>query len=267
MTIKIIKTKLSYLDQEINALAFLPSPTASVKKALGVFTHGYTSHKGSILSWATRLAEEGIGTLIFDQPGHFLGTYSEVEDFEQFKELVPELFYQGLLKLKELFLEELPLSAHILDEDDFKVILGGHSLGALTSLLALDTPELKEMNTISICVGLGMPPVGITHIFESPFYKSTLNIRSQLVSKAIGPEFILPWIKKEKENLQILNKRIHFITGADDIIVGRGGTQIMADKLALHNDISFDEPPKLPHHLPEMAAPHIKKFLRDALII
>ncbi|OUR96582.1 hypothetical protein A9Q84_09545 [Halobacteriovorax marinus] len=267
MSIKIVKTKLSYLDQEVNALVFLPSPNGSIKKACGVFTHGYTSHKASILPWATRLAEEGIPTLIFDQPGHFLGTFSEVENFEEFKEVVPTLFHQGLEKLTELFSSEIPLSSHIFDEDDFKVILGGHSLGALMSLLALETPEFAHRDSITICVGLGMPPSGVTHIFDTPLYKSTLTIRSQLVSKAISPDVIFPWIRERKENLHINGKRIHFITGADDVIVGKEGTQLMVDYLTTGNQVTYERPLKMPHHMPEMAAPHIKKFLRSENLI
>ncbi|PIK16726.1 alpha/beta fold hydrolase [Halobacteriovorax sp. JY17] len=259
MTIKITKSKITYLDQELNAMIFLPDENTRPAKALAIFTHGYTSHKSSILSWATRLAEEGIPAMIFDQPGHYLGTFSEVESFEQYKKHAPELFKQAYEKLKDISTNK--------DYKNLRVILGGHSLGALLSLLALESDDFIGLDTMSLCVGLGMPPKGVTHIFDTPFYKSTLNVRRQLVSPAISPDVIFPWIKERKEQLELEGKRVHFITGADDAVVGKDGTQIMVDYLSERNQVSYDRPTKLPHHMPEMAAPHIKKFLKDEGII
>lgn len=267
MTIKIVKTKIPYIDQELNTLLFIPAVDSNPVKAFAVFTHGYTSHKSSILSWGTRLAEEGIATAIFDQPGHYLGTYSEVESFETYKAEAPKLFFTALKELETSFNEVFPLSSGVVEEEGFKLILGGHSLGALLSLIALETSEYKETEIMSLCVGLGMPPSGVTHIFDTPFYKSTLNVRRQLVSPAISPDIIFPWIKERKSQLNINKKRIHFITGADDVVVGKDGTQLMVDYLQADNEVSYEKPTKLAHHMPELAAPHIKKFLRDEGII
>ena len=184
MTITIKKSQITYLDQKLNALIFLPDANAKLVKASAVFTHGYTSHKSSILTWATRLAEEGIATIIFDQPGHYLGTFSEVNDFEEYKEHAPKLFRQAFEQLRA------NLSYDVTKDSGFNLILGGHSLGALLSLLALESNELSEFCPMSLCVGLGMPPKGVTHIFDTPFYKSTLNVRRQLVSPAISPDII-----------------------------------------------------------------------------
>ncbi|WP_417335627.1 alpha/beta hydrolase [Halobacteriovorax marinus] len=263
MSIKIIKTKISYLDQNLNALIFLPEANSSNTKAIGAFTHGYTSHKASILSWSTRLAEEGIANILFDQPGHYLGTFSEVNTLEEYQQHAPHLFNIARNELIKSY--ELEFDTEL--EENVKTILGGHSLGALLSLCALETGDFDDIETLSLCVGLGLPPKGVTHIFDTPFYKSTLNIRRQLVSAAISPDVIFPWIKEKKENLQISSRRIHFITGADDVVVGKDGTQLMVDSLNSNNEVSYDRPTKLPHHTPELAAPHIKKFLKDEGII
>ena len=73
------------VEDKSNALLFLPDPSRPIKEGLAVFCHGYTAHKGDLLTWASRLSEEGLTTLIFDIPGHYLGSYNEVESFEEFK--------------------------------------------------------------------------------------------------------------------------------------------------------------------------------------
>lgn len=267
MSIKIIKTKISYLEQMVNALVFIPSPTKKAANTLGIFTHGYTSHKASILSWNTRLAEEGMPSILFDLPGHYLGSYNEVSNFDEFTVEVPKLFQKGREHLLEIISEESDELFQYYSSSAPNIVLGGHSLGALMSLIALEDTYFSEFNTISLCVGLGMPPEGVTHIFDTPFYKSTLNVRRQLVSSAISPEVIFPWIKERKENLALSGKRIHFITGNDDVVVGKEGSEIMRDNLKINNEVSLDRPNKIPHHMPELAAPHIKKFLKDQSLI
>ena len=267
MAIKIIKTKLSYLDQMINALVFIPSSTKDPSNTLGVFTHGYTSHKASILSWNTRLAEEGMPTILFDLPGHYLGSYNEVSSFDEFTKEVPKLFQSGREHLLEIIAEESTELSDYYESSNPNLVLGGHSLGALMSLIALEDSYFDEFKTLSLCVGLGMPPAGVTHIFDTPLYKSTLNTRRQLVSSAISPEVIFPWIKERKENLNLSGKRIHFITGADDAVVGKEGSEIMRDSLETRNEVTLARPSKIPHHMPELAAPHIKKFLKDESLI
>jgi alpha-beta hydrolase superfamily lysophospholipase len=267
MSIKIIKTKISYLEQMINALVFIPSEAKKAANTLGIFTHGYTSHKASILSWSTRLAEEGMPSILFDLPGHYLGSYNEVSNFDEFKNEVPKLFQVGRTHLLEIIEEESSKLSEYYSTSTPNLVLGGHSLGALMSLIALEDPYFDEFNTLSLCVGLGMPPEGVTHIFDTPFYKSTLNVRRQLVSSAISPEVIFPWIKQRKENLNLSEKRIHFITGSDDVVVGKDGSEIMKESLSPENEVTLDRPNKIPHHMPELAAPHIKKFLKDQSFI
>jgi hypothetical protein len=262
MSLKLKKTKLSYMDQEVHALVFLPDASKTIKPSFGVFTHGYTSHKASILNWPSRLVEEGMSCIIFDLPGHYLGGFSEVESFDDFKTEAPKLFVKALEVLKQEFLLEFPLNGHFLDDDEYKVAIGGHSLGALLSLLALS--DINEPNINAICVGFGMPPKGVTHIFDTPFYKSTLNIRGQLVSPGLGPKKVFPWIKEAKEKLSVQNKEIHFITGADDLVVGEDGSERLVKLLSEQNNhVSLEKPSRLPHHQPELAASYVKRYLKD----
>lgn len=252
--LSIHKFHLDFEGHDLNALAFMPKPETGPIKSLAVFSHGYSSHKGSILNWPIRLAEEGIPTVIFDLPGHYLGSFSEVPSFEVFKKHCRFLFEQAHSKFADL--------AGIKPK---KAILGGHSLGALLSLQAAQSEYFNQFDTTIICVGLGKLEVNAKHLFQSNFYKSTLNVRAQLVAKELRPDVMFPWINTAKNNIDLQNKRIHLITGADDIVVGAGGAQRMAEALAkLGNEVSLDLPVKLPHHLPEQAAGYIKKFLKKS---
>ncbi|MBK23096.1 MAG: hypothetical protein CME70_03740 [Halobacteriovorax sp.] len=251
--IKIHKFYLDYEGEKTNALAFIPSAKKPSAKALAVFSHGYSSHKGSILNWPTRLAEEGMPSVIFDLPGHYLGNFSEVKDFEKFKSASPELFIKAHEELKVLS-----------GQSPESVVLGGHSMGAMLAMMSSNLGYFDNLKTTLLCVGLGRLPVGAKHLFNSPFYKSTLNLRAQLVCDELHPEKVFPWINEVKTNIVLSNKRIHFITGADDVVVGEGGSERMADELTKQgNTVTLDKPVKLPHHLPEQAAGFIKKFLKS----
>jgi len=254
MKIKIIPTTLPYAAQSLGALFFIPEQS---RAQIAVFTHGYTSHKGSLLTWASRLAEEGFPCAIFDLPGHYLGTFSEVASIKEFETLAPHLYSLCAERLKSF----LPVNFHI-----EKYILGGHSLGALMSLLALGEDYWDDRETLNVCVGFGFPPVGITHIFQTPFYKSTLEIRGQLVSKGLSPELALAWINGAKEGLEVTGRRIHLISGEDDIVVGKDGSERLEQFLFKKgNQTTLEKPKKLSHHLPENAASYIKQFLKREL--
>jgi predicted esterase len=254
MEITVNKTTLEYNAQTLNALMFLPSEP---KPLIAAFTHGYTSHKGSILNWSVRLAEEGVASIIFDLPGHYLGTFSEVDSVQGFEENAPALFVSAV---KEL---QAKLGGGAPD----KIILGGHSLGALISMLSLDNEYWVDKDTVNICVGFGFPPSGVTHVFQTPFYKSTLNLRAQLVSPGLNPDETLPWINEAKRHLSLTDRRVHLITGKDDIIVGEDGSEQLRDHLlSLGNQVSLDRPNKLSHHLPENAASIIKQFVKKELL-
>jgi hypothetical protein len=266
---KIQKLTLDYLDQKTNALIFLPEISGEfasinpVVATFAIFTHGYTSDKSSILNWAIRLSESGVSCLLFDLPGHYQGNYSEVEDFDHFKNHAHELFVSAFIKLKASFLEEFPLYEHMLEENVMKLVLGGHSLGAMLSLKALMLPEFANIEKCAIAVGLGLAPKNIVHIFDTPFYKSTLRVREQLVSPALNSENVFPWIKDEKKLIAVEGQIIHLITGVDDLVVGEDGMERFAEVLDEKNNTVFIEKPnRLPHHEPQLAAPHVKKILK-----
>jgi predicted esterase len=150
--------------------------------------------------------------------------------------------------------------------DDFELVLGGHSLGAMLALKALEINELSQINKRAVLVGLGMAPKKVVHLFDTPFYKATLIIRNELVSKELHSDNVFPW--KEKEDLKITNHKIHFITGVDDLVVGEDGTERFMDHLLqLGNFVTMEKPTKLPHHEPNLAAPHIKKYFKDQKLL
>lgn len=269
LPMKIIKILLNYPDnnQQTNALVFLPEVSGDsehgVKSTFAILTHGYTADKSSILNWPIRLAEAGVSSILFDLPGHYLGNYSEVSDFDYFKEHAHELFAEAFNRLRESFLEEFPLYDYLLESDQLKLILGGHSLGAMLSLKAIKLPVFETYQKRVIAVGLGMAPKNVVHLFDTPFYKSTLNVREQLVSPALKPDNVFPWIKTEKENISISNCDIHLITGADDLVVGEDGMERFAEVLKeLKNNVTSERPTKLPHQEPQLAAAHVKKYLK-----
>jgi hypothetical protein len=260
MSVKILRTTLHVSSFEVQAFAFIPD-VESLKEQWACFTHGYTSQKSDCLPWATRTAEGGIPTIIFDQPGHYLGSFNDVESFEDFKNNVHLLFKEAYLRLGQLIEAEHGFANYPACQG---LILGGHSLGALTAIKALDIPELASVKKVAICIGMGLNVKAETHIFDTTFYQKTLSIRRQLVSPAIDSSVVFPWIREEKINLKTTNHRIHLITGEDDAVVGPGGLKLMTDKLIeLGNDVSFYEPKRLPHHEPGQASPHIFAFLKD----
>ena len=251
---KVIKDYLSYADQKTNALLFLPSNEVEIKSTVGIFTHGYTADKGSIINWPIRLAEMGMPCVLFDLPGHYLGNFSEVLDFDYFKNHVHELFYSAFLLLKNFKTEE--------------IVLGGHSLGAMLAIKALDLPGFVDYKKRAIGVGIGVAPKGVVHLFDTPFYKTTLNLREQFVSPALCSTNVFPWIQTEKENCAITGQIIHLITGLDDLVVASDGSERFKELLELRgNIVTMERPTKLPHHEPQLAASHVKKYLKKVELI
>ena len=247
MTTHIVKRHLPFLDTSTSALFFIPKERTV--HSLAVFTHGYTSHKASILSWAIRLSEHGIPTALFDLPGHLLGHAPEITHFEDFSTQAHTLFVEAHKVLQE-----------IVGSREKLLILGGHSLGALLSLKSLSL--FGNHKTINICVGLGMQDSREKHIYESIFFKKTMDFRSGFVSQALSPNRMFPWIKKEKENLQIEDRHIYLLCGDDDIVVGEDGPERLQTFLQEQNNcVILDRPKRFPHNNPDRAASFIKSFL------
>lgn len=242
---------------------FIPDVTEDVKPVFVVLTHGYTADKSSIINWPIRLAEVGVNCALFDIPGHYQGNYSEVSDFGHFKAHAHELFYEAFKGLVATFRDEFPLNDHFTEAGTMKLVLGGHSLGAMLSLKAIEMNEFKDYEKRAIGVGLGMAPKDVVHLFDTPFYKSTLKVREQLVSPELKPDNVFPWIKEEKEKIQISNQDIHLISGDDDLVVGSDGMErFMESLVGKNNRVTIERPTKLPHHEPQFAASHVKKYLK-----
>jgi len=239
----ILKTE----NQNVNALFFIPKEVRSNKCC--IFTHGYTSHKGSILTWPQKMMDLNVPTIIFDLPGHFLGSFNECTSFEVFKKETPSLFDHAYRKINELFPESsLPIT-------------GGHSLGALLSLIHSST---KTTFNHQICVGLGSLDSDKPHLFQTPFFRETMILRSELVSPELHPDIVIPWIAEMKRTTSVEKKSIHLLAGKDDIVIGgEEGVEKIATHLEKRNSVHRHLPSKLPHHLPENAGIFIKKIVKD----
>jgi pimeloyl-ACP methyl ester carboxylesterase len=260
---KILKNYLPYVDQKTNVMYFLPDLDGNILPTFAILTHGYTADKSSIINWAIRLSEAGVSCALFDLPGHYQGNYSEVKDFGYFKVHAHELFLEAYNGLIDAFKEEFPLNEHFTQPSQMKLALCGHSLGALLALKALSHPHFELIEKLAIGVGLGMAPKNVVHLFDTPFYKSTLKVREQLVSPELNPDNVFPWIKEEKNTLQISNQDIHLITGVDDLVVGEDGMERFQENLVQKNNrVTIDRPTKLPHHEPALAASYVKKHLK-----
>lgn len=263
MSVKLIKKTLENSYFCVNSMVFLPSKNSSEpmqKDSWALFTHGYTASKRDCLPWAQRLAEAGIPSVIFDLPGHYLGSFNECESFDDFVNHAHEIFTEAFEYLKA------SLSAEGYDSKCSRVILGGHSLGALLAVKALELEAFQNIERIGIGVGLGIGQHKTAHLFETSFYEKTLNIRRQLVSPAIDSDRIFSWIKQQKLDANVKGQRIHLITGQDDVVVGAGGMEAQEFSLKeLGNIVTTHNPRKLPHHEPIMAATHIHSFLKKEL--
>jgi pimeloyl-ACP methyl ester carboxylesterase len=262
MSSKVICTELSLPWFQVNALAFIPSADKNpIKGEWALFSHGYTSHKGDCLNWATRLVEAGVPCLIFDQPGHYLGSFNEVSNFSDFKDHAHELFAEAHTRLASLLEQHLGFGQFPANST---VILGGHSLGAFMSIKALELPLFDKIKRLSVAVGIGLGQRQATHLFETAFYEKTLSIRRQLVSPHLDSKDVFAWLKDSKENIVISGERIHMITGEDDVVVGNLGMDVFKEILEKQgNVVTYDKPKRLAHHEPGSATAHIYSFLKN----
>lgn len=257
MSVQLVKQTLVTPYFKFNAIAFIPSieqDAPQIKSQWALCTHGYTSCKMDNIPWAQRLVNAGVPTVIFDLPGHYLGSFEEVKSMEDFKEHAPECFITAYEFLANCMTDIGKCT---------DVIFLGHSLGALLCIKALTLKYFENIQRLVIGVGFGIGQHKTAHLFETSFYEKTLNIRKQLVSPAITAEVMFPWIRDEKLDLGVSHQTIHLITGEDDVVVGAGGMEALAFELKqLENEVTTYEPKKLPHHEPGLAASHIFHFLK-----
>ena len=258
---KLIKIFLPWMNVQVQAFIYLPeTPRLDL---FAIFTHGYTSDKSSVMPWAYKLMEINIASICFDLPGHYNGSFNEVDRFEDFKLKAHELFRNAEKVLMET------LKATFGKEIDFnraRLILGGHSLGALLALKALSNrSDFHPYQVVyALGVGLGLAPKQVVHIFDTPLFKATMIYRAQLVSKALHPDLVFPWIKEEKLHLNFQDQVVHLICGEDDVVVGTNGAHELKAMLeSCRNTVTLDSPRNLPHHKPEEAAVFIKKWIQS----
>lgn len=259
------KFTLNHKKFSSNALCFIPPTNNLIPNCLALFTHGFTSSKVDLIAWATRLSDAGIITSIFDLPGHYLGSYNEVHSFDDFKNHAHELFHLCHEGTYSVLTSHHPLQS---PQTNIKLILGGHSLGALLALKAHSLPSFQRYknNMHYISVGLGINPDVKVHLFDSEFYQKTLNIRKQLVSPSLNPQHVFPWIKDHKHNIELQGNKITLLCGLDDIVVGKGGAKHLKELLEKHNEVELIEPSRLPHHEPQLAAGHIASIIKKILM-
>ena len=263
MASKVVTLELNLPWFQVNALAFIPSSEGDrkIKTEWAFFSHGYTSHKGDCLNWATRMVESGVPCLIFDQPGHYLGSFHEVSSWEDFKQHVHELYGEAFTRLEALMEQHLGVGNY---PSPKSIILGGHSLGAFTAIRALELPAFQNYQRVAVAVGIGIGQRQATHLFETAFYEKTLSLRRQLVSPELDSKQVFTWLKTEKENMTVSAQRIHLITGEDDVVVGAGGLEAFIEVLERNgNMVTWERPKRLPHHEPGAASPHLFAFLKD----
>jgi predicted esterase len=259
--LSIFRSILSPPQFQVHAFYFIPEKKQLRTDTLAIFTHGYTSHKGSLTNWAQRLVDKGIPTCLFDLPGHFQGSFLDIKNFADFEEQTHRLF---LMALKE-FHQYIPdLTSAKLP----KLILGGHSLGALMSLKALELEELRQYDKMSFSVGLGFSysENDKNHLFETDFFQKTLQIRQQLVSSHLSPTTVFPWIKEQKYKLPLKNQHIYLLTGEDDVVASPDKVSSLGKHLTdQSNQVHVEISSRLPHHAPELASSYLAKAIKFGL--
>lgn len=238
-------------------MVFLPAREKFKGQYRAIFTHGYTASKSDVLTWAARFADEGHSSIIFDLPGHLLGSYNKVKSFEEFTTYAPDLFWQANELLAKVEGEHGVLTK------DASLILGGHSLGALLALHSIKNKKIAEIpKKYFVAVGFGLNQDVKTHLFDTDFYAKTLNIRRQLVVSEIDSDVMFPWIRNEKLEIEMTGQKILLITGEDDAVVGKGGVDALFNMLSPFNQVEVLKPAKLPHHQPELAATHVFNYFK-----
>jgi pimeloyl-ACP methyl ester carboxylesterase len=245
--VQIYRHKLKTKHLESAALTFFPAQASN--KIAAVFTHGHTSHKGAILSWAEKLYHAGIASTIFDLPGHYMGEGSDVIDLDLFSKEAPELFSQAINAMSEKLIVD-------------HWIVGGHSLGALLSLKFLNLEAIPNSKVEAIAVGFAETSKSGNHLYQEAIFKKMLEFRSLLVSPALHHDYFFQWIRKEKMSLALKNKRLLLLSGRDDLVAKAEDVESLALRLKQdENIVELIMLDKLPHHEPEKAATHIRDYI------
>jgi hypothetical protein len=272
---RIIPLELSTEHLLVNGLLFLPGSTEKVVPYFALMTHGFTSHKGSILNWAQRLCAQGICSLVFDLPGHYLGNFHDVPSFEIFKKETLQLYSEGLKKIQFWGNHFFPLETDIFNpylNSQHHLFILGHSLGALMGLRVLSEKIFHDIKITYVGVGLSFSfsddISGTSHILETDFYKKTLMVREQLVHPVLQPKVVFPWIKSTKEKIisHITGQEIYLITGEDDVVATPKQVEHLGKSLQENgNWVKVIVEKKLSHHLPENAARMIAQIAKEKL--
>ena len=253
---QVMQEQLQIEGLAVNALSFLPAVQLRKDRpqVLCLFTHGYTSSISSILTWGQRFADEGYWCCLLNLPGHFLAGGAELQSFEQFCSLTPQFFHKAY--------EVMQAKMQSVDY----LLMGGHSLGGLMGLKASQLDCFQGMKKHLVAVGYGQNQEVSQHLFDSDLYAKTMNIRRQLVSAAIDSEVIFPWIRQQKEELQISGENILLLTGEDDVVVGKQGAEFLRDYLQEKNNVDLIKPKSLSHHRPELAATHLYHYFKQSIL-
>jgi len=231
----------------VNSLLFIPKPEIKIN-CYAIFTHGYTGHKGDILTWGQRLADCGITVLLFDLPGHFLGSFNDVPSFTDFKVNAYKLFDKAITYFN-------------IQQND-KLIIGGHSLGAFLALQSLNYNCFNQYQTICICVGLGIQQQAKSLSEHNSIFHNMLKERSNLISKNLAPQKMFTWFYDRINSLSIYNQKIFLISGTNDFLIQENHISNLQNTLSINNQVTVIRPDNLPHHCPDRAVIHIRKLLK-----
>jgi hypothetical protein len=258
----VIPEILTHAGLKVNAFHFIPK-ALPLSHHRAIFTHGFTACKNDVVPWAFRLLDLGISSTIFDLPGHLLGAFYDSPPLTTFLEQTPELFSvaatQQAKVLKDRFnIETMP--------NNQKLILGGHSLGALFSIQAASRIATFPLEIdYVVAVGFGLNPLVKTHLFESELYQKTLHLRSQLIAPTLEHDKVFKWIKEQKLDLELKKKKVLLLCGKDDAVVGSTGADILYQMMQTFNEVTLEKPDQLPHHRPELAAAHLFHYFKKQL--
>jgi predicted esterase len=101
-------------------------------------------------------------------------------------------------------------------------------------------------------------------VFDSQFFRDTMHFREQLVSPALKPSNVFPWIQQEQQLLSLKHQKIILISGKDDLVVSEKSVVDLKNHLEGKNNLVFLEMAnRLSHNAPELASSLIKKLIKD----